>query len=289
MRVRDMLVATYLATDQLYNWGLERWNWARYHPSVFDGDIQANIRFWDGAVGLWENEEGDIVGVAHSEMPQPGEAYFQRRPGYGFLLEEMLDYAEGALTDREGGLRIYVYDHDRPFQALLERRGYRRDAEHPGYDSEFVIDEPPVIDLPPGYAVHSMADENDLARRCKVQGLGFDHPDPAEWTTPAAYREVQKAPDYRQDLDLYVVGPDGEFVSSCIVWYDEHNRMGFFEPVSTHMGFRLRGFGRAVVWEGIRRAAALGARRARVGSGQPFYEAIGFRKQHVSYPWTKKR
>jgi hypothetical protein len=39
--------------------------------------------------------------------------------------------------------------------------------------------------------------------------------------------------------------------------------------------------------EGIRRIAALGAEKARVGSGQPFYEAIGFRKKCIGYPWTR--
>jgi predicted N-acetyltransferase YhbS len=63
--------------------------------------------------------------------------------------------------------------------------------------------------------------------------------------------------------------------------------MGFFEPVSTHPDFRRRGFGRAVVMEGIRRIAAVGAEKARVGSGQPFYEAIGFRRKYIGYPWTK--
>ena len=87
-------------------------------------------------------------------------------------------------------------------------------------------------------------------------------------------------------LDLYVVGPDGEYVSSCVARYDAPNRMGFFEPVSTNMHYRRRGFGREVVLEGIRRLAALGATRARVGSGQAFYQAVGFRKIAVGHEWT---
>lgn len=289
LRIRDFLVETYLASEEPYNWGFERWNWARYHLSMFEGDSERKIRFWEDVVGIWENDENEIVGVVNAEAPRFGEAFFQRHPQYAFLLDEMLDYAEEALADKENNtLRIYVYDHDEPFRTLVQKRGYQQDVEHPGYDSEFVIEGLPERKLPEGYAVQSMAQENDLEKRCKVQGLGFNHRDPSEWATVFAYQELQNVPDYRKDLDLYVVGPGGEFVSSCIVWYDEHNRMGFFEPVSTHPDFRRRGFGRAVVMEGIRRISALGAEKARVGSGQPFYEAIGFQKKCIGYPWTRQ-
>jgi len=290
LSVRDFLSETYQAFGRPLNWRIERWNWARYHPSMFGDDVERNVRFWEDAVGIWENDrnESDIVGVVNVESPRHGEAYFQRRPGYAFLLGEMVDYAEATLVDRENSvLHIYVYDYDEPFQALLRERGYHQDAGHPGYDSELLIEELPDVNLPDGYVVQSMAQESDVALRCKVQGLGFDHPDPSEWTTVSEYEQVQEAPDYWKDLDLYVKGPDGEYVSCCIVWYDARNRMGVFEPVCTHAGFRRRGFGRAVVMEGIRRVVALGAEKVQVGSGQPFYEAIGFQRRYVSHRWTK--
>ena len=289
LRIRDFLVDTYGAFKRPLNWKIDHWNWARYHPGdMFVGDLEKNIRFWEDAIGVWESDEGEIVGVVNVEAPRYGEAYFQRHPGYAFLLEEMLDYAEATLVDREKDeLCIWVYDYDGAFQALLQERGYVQDTEHPGCDSEFVITELPKTVLPDGYVVQSMADENNLSLRCKVQGLGFNHVDPAEWNTVFAYEQVQTAPDYRKDLDLYVKGPDGEYVSCCIVWYDAHNRLGVFEPVCTHLGFRRQGFGKAVVLEGVRRIAALGAERAWVGSGLPFYEAVGFEKRCVGYDWKK--
>ena len=62
-RVRDFLVETYLAPEKPYNWGLERWNWARYHPSMFEGGIEQKIRLWEDSVGVWANDENEIVGV----------------------------------------------------------------------------------------------------------------------------------------------------------------------------------------------------------------------------------
>ena len=40
--------------------------------------------------------------------------------------------------------------------------------------------------------------------------------------------------------------------------------------------------------EGIQRVAALGAEKVYVGSGQRFYEAIGFQKEYTGYRWTRR-
>ena len=296
LRVRDLLVNTYSDFERPVNWCIERWNYARYLVVPYLGpgrttnhtpeDSLESIRLWEDAIHIWENDENDIVGVVTVEYPWPGEVFLQRHPRYDALLDEMLCYAEETLTDKKNNtLGVYIYDHDEPLQALARRRGYRQDAQHPEYDSEFVISDLPERKLPEGCVIRSMADENNLELRRKIYGLGFNHRDPSEWASVFAYQELQKAPDYRKDLDLVVVGPDGEYVSCCIVWYDERNRMGIFEHVATHLDFRRRGFGKAVMVEGLRRIAAFGATRAWVGSGQEFYAAIGFQKKYVCYNW----
>jgi ribosomal protein S18 acetylase RimI-like enzyme len=288
-RVRNFLSETCQAFGRPLNWRIERWNWARYHPSMFAGDARRNIALWESAVGIWEYAVREIVGVVHVEAPRYGEAYFQRHPAHDSLLPKMVDYAEARLVDTvQSQLRIHAFDHDEPLKAVLRTRGYQQASGQPEYDSELVIGEAPIVRLPPGYTVRSMAEGGDPVRRCKVQGLGFDHQDPAEWMTVADYEQVQQAPDYRADLDLFVTGPDGEYLSCCIVWYDGRNRLGIFEPVCTHAGYRRRGFGRAVMVEGIRRVAALGAERVQVGSGQPFYEALGFQRVYTSFWWKKE-
>jgi predicted N-acetyltransferase YhbS len=252
------------------------------------------IRFWEETIGVWENVGGEIVGVVNMEHPNPehsgfGEAFFQRHPQYPFLLDEMLDYAEATLINKKtNSLHIYIYDHDESLQALVQQRGYQQDVERAGYDSVFVIKHLPEPNLPAGYVLRSMAQGNNIELRREVFGRAFNHTDPSEWPSAFSYEELQKAPDYRKDQDLCIVGPDGKYVSCCILWYDEKNKMGVLEPVGTHPDFRRKGFGREVVMEGIRRAAALGAETVCVGSGQRFYEAIGFQKKYVSYAWTRK-
>jgi predicted N-acetyltransferase YhbS len=302
--IRDFLMETYRDLGGLLNWRIERWNYARYFVAPYlgaygqaetpiEGSLQA-IRFWEETVGVWEYDEGRIAGVVNMEHPDfehpgYGEAFLQRHPRYTYFLEEMLDYAEANLVNRQTNtLFAYVFDHDVELQVLVQRRGYVQSREHPGWDSEYVVGALPEQELPAGYLIRSMADENDVERRREIFGRAFNHPDPAEWPSAFAYRELQRAPDYCPDRDLYVVAPDGRFAACCIAWYDDLNRMGILEPVGTHPDFRRLGLAREVVYEAIRRLAALGAERVWVGSGQQFYESIGFRKRYASYRWTKQ-
>jgi predicted N-acetyltransferase YhbS len=305
LRIRDFLVETFSMLDKPLNWRLERWNYARYFVAPLLAnygqdearfeDCEKAIRLWEEMTGVWENEAGEIVGVVNIEHPDPthpawGEAFFQRHPDYDFLLPEMLDFAEANLRNQERNLLfIPIYDYDKPFLAMAQERGYRKNEKYTLWDSVFTIQgELPEHALPEGYMLQSMADENDLDRRRKAFGLGFNHPDPKEWPSLLAYQELQKAPDYRQDLDLYVVAPDGEFAAFCIIWWDERNRMAMLEPVGTVPEHRRKGLARAVVLEAIRRVAALGAEKVLVGSDQAFYLSLGFEMKYVGHHWKKE-
>jgi ribosomal protein S18 acetylase RimI-like enzyme len=303
--IRDFLVETFSMFDRPLNWRLERWNYARYFIAPMlahydqderrPEDCEKSIRLWEEKIGVWENEANDIIGVVNIEHPDVthpgwGEAFLQRHPDYGFLLSEMLDFAESHLRNEEKRLLFMpIYDYDEPFLALVQERGYRKVEKYTLWDSVFTIrGELPQPILPQGYCLQSMADENDLERRCKAFGLGFNHPDPKEWPSLLSYQELQKAPDYRQDLDLYVVAPDGEFAAFCIVWWDKPNRIAMLEPVGTVPEHRRRGLARAVVLEAIRRVAALGVDQVLVGSDQEFYLSLGFEMRFAAHHWKKE-
>jgi predicted N-acetyltransferase YhbS len=256
---------------------------------------RAAIRLFDASTGVWENGIGDVVGVINIEHADRshrgwGEAFFQRHPGYDFLLNEMLGFAEANLRNRERNLLLIpIYDHDETFQAVVRARGYQRNDEYTLWDSVFDLPrELPGYTLPEGYRLQSMADDNDLDRRRRAFGLGFNHPDPEDWPSLLANQELQKAPDYRRELDLYVVAPDGEFASFCIAWWDERNRIAMLEPVGTVPQHRRKGLARAVVLEAIRRVAALGTERVFVGSDQVFYLSIGFELAYSGHHWRKE-
>jgi ribosomal protein S18 acetylase RimI-like enzyme len=89
------------------------------------------------------------------------------------------------------------------------------------------------------------------------------------------------------------VAPSGTFASFAIVWLDEANAIGMFEPVGTHPDHRRRGLAKAVLCEGLRRLEALGAAVAYVGCGtgiavSSLYESAGFTNYDEEHHWRKE-
>ncbi|UCF69792.1 MAG: hypothetical protein JSW49_06190 [candidate division WOR-3 bacterium] len=300
LRVRDMLVQTFHAFEKPINWTFERWNYARYFAAPMLGAYGETenttqksldaIRLWEDAVGIWEDENSEIAAVVCPDEhvpdhPSYGLAYFQRRPGYDFLLEEMLDYTEETYIN-SGRTRIFITEHDESLRQAAQKRGYRKGEKSWGWWAEYVLKDLPAPNLPQGFRFQSMADDNDLEKRRKIFGLSFRHKDPNEWPTLFSYQELQRAPDYRKDLDLVIVGPDGEYVACSIVWIDTFNKVARLEPV----GSIVLGMGREIVMEGLSRAAALGMERSYMESGLRFYQAIGFKRLYeFGYTWTLMR
>jgi len=199
LRIRDFLQETTRVFGRPLNWGIARWEYARYFIAPYlggygetegsrEGSLKA-IRFWEEVIRVWENEEKEIVGVVNLEHPNPdhlgfGEIFVQRHPRYPHLLDEMLDYGEAALVNpKTNSTHIYVYDYDVDLQRVVERRGYEKDPSRFDLASEYVILDAvdiPGPDLPEGFILRSMADENDIERCREIFGRGFNHPDPSE-------------------------------------------------------------------------------------------------------------
>ena len=101
------------------------------------------------------------------------------------------------------------------------------------------------------------------------------------------------SPAYPAGWDLVARTDDGEAAACCIAWPDPVSRVGVFEPVATHPRHVRRGFGGAVVREGLRRLRAAGMTRAivRTPLGNPgadaFYRSVGFVPTHVERAYVR--
>jgi GNAT superfamily N-acetyltransferase len=280
--VSDFLIANFQPGNQDGNWLQPAWEYMHTHPGLDESSLYR--------IGLWELA-GDLVSVAHYEGSL-GEAFFQVHPGFIYLKPVMLEYAESHLYGKtESGsryVRVYVNDFDQEFETLVKSQGYQIDEQYPRPMSSFTIPQPfPKIDLPEGYRIKSLAEDNNLKKIHRVLWRGFNHQGEPPQEGIEDRVKMQSGPNFRLDLTIVVENPSRDFVSFCGTWYEPVNKIAYVEPVATDPNFRRMGLGKAAVWEGIRRCGNLGATVAYVGSDLEIYQVIGFRKRFDSRCWIK--
>lgn len=274
-------------------WPLYRWDYWRWH-------VNANIFRFDlsAAVFLWETDDGRLAAVLHPDAA--GEAFLQVHPAYrsAELEVAMISTAETqfAVTQADGSQRlvIWVHEADALRRDLLQRRGYVK-GDCPEYQRRRCLDAAiPDLQPPAGYVLRALGDVDEHPARSWLSWRAFHPDEPDEryegWTW---YRNVQRAPLYRRDLDLVAVAPDGELAAFCTLWFDDVTRTAAFEPVGTHPAHRRRGLGRALMAEGLRRVRDLGATLCTVGSyseaAGALYASVGFTAYELSEPWVGVR
>lgn len=286
MKVRDLLVDSYKASDNLGNWMIDRWNFCRMVSHTMHDTYDS----WENTVGVWTDEAGTIAGVVNSEGEERGEAFFQIRfPLTAGLYEEMFDFAEANLTVANKGMqviRLRIPAGDTIRESIALARGYRA-LDWDDSMSVLPLGNLGPVDLPPGYRILSGADVSSEAKAlAHAKAFGYFE-EASDHTVPLAFERMKQAPDYRPELDLSVVDEAGEVVSFCTLWYDEKNRHGILEPVGTISAARKQGLARAVIGEGLHRIAAYGAQSAYVGSTMDFYKRLGFEPAFGSHVWEK--
>jgi predicted N-acetyltransferase YhbS len=281
--VGDFLIQAYRHTHQLQTWLQPRWEYMHYHTMILELDRSQ--------FGVAE-ENGKIWGIVHFEG-NPAEVFIQAHPDHPELKGLLLDHAEhngfeGMSTREDRPFRmVYVNDFDTELGALVQARGYQKWNHFEQPMAVYTPEKPvPEVKLPDGFRVQSLADENDLHKINQVLWRGFNHPGapPEEEVVGRAF--AQQAPNFRKDLTIVTVTPGGRYVSFCGMWYIPENKVAYLEPLATDPDYRRMGMARAAVYESIRRVRALGARDVFVGSGQEFYQRLGFEVKYTAYPWV---
>jgi mycothiol synthase len=292
-RIREFLRGVSLLNDRHdYAWPLLRWDYWRWHvnENIFKLALPDVISVWE--------KDGQIVATLNPDSP--GEAFFQVHPAFHErgLISEMLEVAEGKLpkTNDAGQeeLLVWVNEADDLAKKLFTERGYVRSkflAEH--MRCRFFTAPLPASVPPAGYTVRALGDEDELPARSWLSWKAFHPDEPDEdykgWDW---YKNLQRVPLYRRDLDLVAVAPTGELAAFCTVWFDDVTRTAVFEPVGTHPDHQKRGLGKAVMAEGLRRAERMGATLATVSSygkaAHALYESMGFTEFDLLEPWIKE-
>mgnify|MGYP001056893787 FL=1 len=253
-------------------WHVARLEYSRWHVCLNCHNITL-----DQIAHLWESE-GKLVAIA---MPDggPDEAHFMIHPDYETreVEEEMLAAAEENLSiQKEDGKRflgVWAMADDPLRREMLAEHGYERkgwvESQH-RRDLSLPI---PEVTVPAGYTIRSLGDGLELLERCYASGLGFHEGDikiaVENRDDPTWYRNIQKAPLYRRDLDLVAVAEDGSIASFCTIWFDDVTRSAYYEPVATVPTHQRRGLSRAVLTEGLHRLKQMGCLWVFVGGFEP--------------------
>ena len=201
--------------------------------------------------------------------------------------EHMLAWTEERIVEiarREGlsEVRAEVFEDDQAWSGLLQAHGFSPDESRPSLYTVRSLEHIPDPVLPDGFTLRSMGGEEDIEQRASVHFAAFS---PRSKMTADKYRAFRRAPDYRADLDVITVAPDGRIASFAMAWVDTENEIGLFEPVGTHPDFQRRGLARATLFEALHRMKAAGAREALVypyanDDARHLYFSVGFEQRN---------
>lgn len=268
-------------TDPIFSYG--RWDWMISHTAL---DEQGLSR-----IGLWQDCD-EIVAVVTYDIQIDGNCYLLWKPGYDFLQEEMIDYAQKNLS-YVGHFYLLISDIDLQLQRKAQKLGYHA-TKHKECDQVMATTENQLAYcLPAGFSITSMKENFDLHQYGKVLWNGFNHElngegiyNPTKQNIEA-YRNEFLRPHVNCDLKIAIQNAKGHFVSYCGMWYDPASQYAIIEPVATDPRFRKMGLAKAVVFEAMARCGRLGAKRAYVGSSKQFYTKLGFQLSRSATFWCK--
>ncbi len=240
-----------------------------------------------GKIGMWEYD-GTLVAATPYEDHENAVALCadrEHRP----LLSEMLEYVCAHMA-HEGFVRLIIDDGDVELEQLARQHGFLPTQSNEPIARLDITNESTRYELPDGFRVTSFNVEFDVRRYNRVMWYGFNHGPEAPQEDEEALRwrmNCVSSPNARRSLMTVTVAPNGDYASHCTMWYRGGDN-AIVEPVATHPDYRRMGLGRAAVLEAARRCGELGAKRAFVGSSQPFYYGIGFYPMGRVTVWAKK-
>ena len=237
------------------------------------GDITWGLRQHEGRELEWTFRvwrDGDRV-VAWSWLKSDrGILEHDVHPDHEHLLDEILDEPDARVA--------FAFEDDETERAALARHGFVR-PDRGFHQNACTVTKPPAqAPLPDGFRLRTVEPE-DLAERVAVHREVWA---PSR-VTELSYANVMASWPYRRSLDCVVEAPDGRFAAYVLVWPDDENRVGLFEPVGTREEFRRRGLGAAVCTFALRRLHEEGMREALVlcetAEACALYESVGFERQ----------
>jgi mycothiol synthase len=251
-------------------------------------------------VQLWADSDGVLLGFGqiwfHDKAEDPDGFLWHRvhpTARHGELEAQIIAWGEQRTRQaaQELGVRLkfraMAHASQPERMAFLEREGFVVDRYYQRMARPLDATAP-APQLPAGFRL--VEGPHDPAAWAALFNESFvDHWNHEPWTAEKV-QHWQGEPNYRADLDLAIVAPDGVLAAFCWGGLDsEVNAIsglqeGHIGLLGSRRGYRGIGLGRAILFAGLRALAAAGARSASlsVDADSPtgatrLYESAGFR------------
>jgi ribosomal protein S18 acetylase RimI-like enzyme len=242
-------------------------------------------------VRLVEDADGTLLGFAAWQIywavldfwVRPGPHQSTVEDGiFTWALEHFRD------LDRERGRPLPYWvdarEDDAERIAAVARHGFTIDDDYGHVTLSRSLAEPiPTIGLPDGFTIRPVAGNGEVDGYAALHRAAFN----STSMTPGWRARTLESPQYRSDLDLVAVAPDGELAGFCVCWLDSSGHFGQIEPLGVHPNFHRHGLARALMNECFRRLESHGAIAALVEpettalTAREAYESVGFRVAHT--------
>ena len=255
---------------------------------VHRGDLQWWLFYTDVPQAIWQShirlwiEDECMIGWALLSVEERAFDVFTHPSLRGDPREEeMLVWALQQMSTFEEVQMIWVAEHDDLRIRWLEENGFQCDSNHYVRFTRSLLEPLESPTLPGGFSLRTSRGEEDARLRSVASHAAFGSKKLFENYWPRTLRFMQ-SPVYVPEHELFVMSPEDEVASYCIIWTDEVNRLGHFEPVGTHPKFQGKGLGKILLFDAMHRLKSEGMERADVCTNHDnlaairLYESVGF-------------
>ncbi|MFT3891366.1 MAG: GNAT family N-acetyltransferase [Anaerolineales bacterium] len=194
---------------------------------------------------------------------------------------ELMSYALNEMSAVEDLQVMWISDQDTVRIRWLEQSGFACQEEYFVYFTRSLSDPVLAPVLPAGFSLRHSHGEEDAKLRSVASHAAFSQHRDFEGYWPRTLRFMQ-SPVYVPEHERFVISPNGDVASFCILWTDEINKLGHFEPVGTHPDYQRNGFSRALLYDSMRQLRSEGMIETDVcttSTNLPaihLYESVGF-------------
>ena len=232
---------------------------------------------------IWE-DEGRMVAFCFTENP-PEDVYFCLRPGYEYLADEMVQYADGCMGKSDDKRRLVIFAAQQAVLQAAERAGYHKEFGYTEYG--YYYDVPFERTLPEGFRFTAPG-EVEVGKALECCWKGFDHEaEEGPWDGDVEDGlHLLAAPHITPDCAMAVVDEKGNYACYGGMWWTERNKLAYLEPLCTVPEHRKKGLAAALLSEMAKRMGAKGA-TLMTGGADVFYQKIGFKPTCTWSFWKK--